>query len=181
MIGNFTKVKQLIKPQFRVCKDDMYHNTRIIIFPEDVIMKLYPAPLCNFLTDAQDQHLHKPYRKGEGIEIYNYGFEHVEDFKQNGGCVLIPQCMQENCNNYGCKRPRHLILNKRIKPNKFKMFHTCGFDKKNKIALLSCEQFIIHQFLKTQSTNEMKLQSSEEQIVNDVVRQMNIENEDIMI
>ena len=158
--GNFTKVKLLKKPEFRRAFDDNHNRTLVIVFPHDVIMKLHPVPNCNHLNKQQSENFYKNYSKNKGNNIYNYGFEKVDDWKHKGGCVLVPRCENIKCHTFGCSK--HLQSNRKIKPTHFRMWHTCGYDKKDKIALLSCEQMIVYQFLKTQPTIEMKVQASEE-------------------
>ena len=174
IIGNFTKVKLLKKPKFKCCWDNKNHRMLSIVFPEDIVMKLYPVPICKSLNKIQSENFNAKYDPKKPNKIYNYAFENFTQYKTKGGCVLIPQCMQLNCNHYACNK--HKYLNEKIQPQQFKMHHNCGFDKINKIALLSCEQMVVYQFMKTQGNFEMKLKSNEELIMEDALSQMDMDD-----
>ena len=176
-IGNFTFVKPLKKPKFKVCRDDPYHRSMIIIAAEDVIMKLCPWPICNPLNETQYKNFNSSYTKNNGNRIFNYAFENYSEWKENGGCVIVPQCAQNNCNLFACRR--HLHLNEKLQPPAVRMHHTCRFDKNEKVALLSCEQMIVQQFLKTQASNQMKNQSDEiERLIENIWNESNRSNND---
>ena len=169
-IGNFTKVKLLKKPKYRACMENPYLQKKIILFADDTIMKLTRWPVCNNLTKEQYVNWSQDYRKGEGKRLWNYAFDNKvqSDWKQNGGCVVIPQCSQ--CTTFGCRRHIKENIQQENWPVKLQFHHTCGSDKDSYCALLSSHQMIIHQFLKTQSMQQLKLR--DDQMVADVMNQI---------
>lgn len=145
----------------------------VIVFPEDIIMKLTPWPLCNNLTVKQLENFAKDYSNKKQVRnIWNYAFQNFDkdDWKKDGGCVIVPQCSQ--CTSYGCLRHIKQNLENDNWPTHIRPHHTCKSDKNCHVALLSSEQMIVHQFLKTQSIQQMKLQTNDEQLISNVMNQV---------
>ena len=142
-------------------------------------MKLTPWPLCNNLTTLQYQNFMKNYDKKNAKKTWNYAFDNfVGDWKKEGGCVIVPQCGHGQCKIVGCQRHKKQNIANQKWPTKWKLYHTCGSSKKSRVALLSSHQMIVHQFLKTQSIQQMKLYNSDEQLLNNVVNQIeNLQND----
>ena len=161
------------KPEFKVCTINRFGSVKIIIYTEDIIMKVTPWPLCNKLTKVQSENFNKDYNKKNVKNVWNYAFENfVGDWKTQGGCVVVPQCGYENCNTVGCQRHKKQNVANENWPTKWKVHHTCDSNRKRRVALLSSHQMIVHQFLKTQSIHQMKLHNSDEQLLNNVVNQI---------
>ena len=159
-------------PKFKIAKDDLYHNTRLVLFPHDIIEKLTPWPICNGLNEQQYINWTKERTNKDAHETWYYGFDGVPDWKTDGGCVMIPQCPQEGCNRYACQTHLNTVKKNQLKPTKRYLHHTCGYNKETQVALLSSQQGIVHSWLKTQSMDQMKNDINQDQLVDDVVKQI---------
>ena len=171
-VGNFTKVKLLALPQFRVAKDDRYHITHVVVFPHDFIEKLTPWPICNPLNEIQFNNFHKEYKKSEANSLFYYGFDGVQNWQTDGGCVMIPKCPMPTCERYGCVEHLEQVKKERREPSETRMHHTCGYNKQTHVALLSSQQGIVHKWLKTQALDETKNVINQEQLIDDVMNQV---------
>ena len=174
-IGNFVWVKLGKKAQYRLVMETPYLKKYIILFANDTIMKLTPWPMCNNLTEAQYKNWSKKYKKNAGKQIWNYAFDGAvnADWRETGGCVVVPQCSQ--CDTFGCKRHMKENVKQEDWPQNVRIHHTCQSNKDEYCSLLSSQQMIIHQFLKTQSMQHTRLQSNDEQLVSDVMNKINVE------
>ena len=156
-VGNFIHVKFGRFAKYRLCRDEVGNPKYAIIFPADITMKLHKATIFKHLSKNQHDCFHNV-EKSSQLNIYYYGFDKELNWKKNGGCCLMPMCQQPQCETMACQT--HLDVNKKSKPpTQFKMVHPCGFDGKNQICLLSTDQMIVSHFLKTQSTNILKMQT----------------------
>ena len=172
-VGNFTRVKLLSLPKFKLVMDDLYHPKRIIVFPEDVIEKLTPWPICNPLNEQQYINFNQSYTKKDAHYLWYYGFDKVSNWKKNGGCVMIPECPMPNCTRYGCKKHLQQVKAQKLKPMKSRLHHTCGSNKKEHCALLSSQQGIVRKWLKTDvNQKQMKMDVNQEQLVTNVLNQV---------
>lgn len=146
-IGNFTNVKLGEWPLFgkNLLKDG--DTERTVIFGQDIISELHPAPNCKNINEQQCKNFYTKCSISNRNQIYYYAFNNVTNWKTEGGCVVLPQCTNENCDKYGCSE--HLDVSK--EPSAFGVLHLCECDFKNKVCLLSHRQMIVNSFLKTKS------------------------------
>ena len=145
-IGNFVHVKDDIWPTFAKCFLSNGQPETTVIFAKDVICKLHPTSNCKHLNKQQYTNFFSKCINDN--QIYYYAFNGVDDWKTEGGCVVIPQCTDDDCKCYACVE--HLDLQKR--PDFFKEMHLCGFDFESRVCLLSHRQMIVNSFLRTGST-----------------------------
>jgi hypothetical protein len=163
-IGNFIKVKEGKRPSFKKQMNDNGKSKLIVIFANDIVSKLHKGSNCKMITEQQFKNFYYNYKTLEdGNSIWYYAFNNVKNWKQNGGCVLVPQCPTENCNIFGCQI--HLNNNIKIKPKKYTIFHFCGYTNKNDyVCLLSGRQMVIESWMKTSSIKSLNLTVNDEDL-----------------
>ena len=150
-IGNFINVKQGTLPTFERSFRSNGEPETTLIFGADVISKLHPASKCKNLNQQQSKNFYceaKSNDPDKDNHIYYYAFNSVPNWEKEGGCVVVPQCTNNDCSKYACSE--HMDLKK--KPKEFEQIHVCGFDFEKKVCLLSHRQMIVNSFLKTGST-----------------------------
>ena len=147
-IGNFIHVNEGTMPTFNKCCNENGEAELTVIFGADVISKLYAASNCKHLNEQQYKNFYcKTTNSDKDNKIYYYAFNQVENWEQEGGCVIVPQCTHQKCKKIACTK--HMKLTE--KPTKFEQVHLCGYDWNNRVCLLSHRQMIVNSFLKTGS------------------------------
>ena len=152
-MGNFTKVINPKLPKFQRMHDCDNESINVVVFPSDIICKLHRGLICKQLHPTQYANWYRPYGAGEGNQIYYYGMNNLPEWKTKGGCVHVPKCLMQGCEEFGCDK--HLKYNIDKRPTEMKTRHVCGFDDVDKICLLSSFQMIVQSWLKTNSVNQL--------------------------
>jgi hypothetical protein len=160
------------RPSFQRQMDENNKPLLTVIFPNDIISKLHKGTNCKMLNEKQYKNFYLNYKTVEdGNAIWYYAFNNVQNWKVDGGCVIIPQCLNENCKNYGCQK--HLKDNLKVKPKQFKNYHFCGYTNKNDFAcLLSGRQMVIEAWMKTSSIKSLNLAVEHESLMRECMNKM---------